>query len=49
VGVYNAVKKVSMAKAQVTIPLDIPEVRVLKSEINKAGELWPGHSEVPRL
>jgi len=28
-----------MAKAQVTIPLDIPEVRVLKSEINKAGEL----------
>jgi len=28
-----------MAKAQVTIPLDLPEVRVLKSEINKAGEL----------
>ena len=28
-----------MAKAQVTIPLDIPEVRVLKSEMNKAGEL----------
>jgi len=28
-----------MAKAQVTIPLDIPEVRVLKSEINKVGEL----------
>ena len=28
-----------MAKAQVTIPLDIPEVQVLKSEINKAGEL----------
>jgi len=28
-----------MAKAQVTIPLDIPGVRVLKSEINKAGEL----------
>lgn len=28
-----------MAKAQVTIPLDIPEVRVLRSEMNKAGEL----------
>lgn len=28
-----------MAKAQVTVPLDIPEVRVLKSEINKVGEL----------
>jgi transposase len=28
-----------MAKAQVTIPLDIPEVRVLKSEMNKAGEV----------
>jgi len=28
-----------MAKAQVTIPLEIPEVRVLKSEINSAGEL----------
>ena len=28
-----------MAKAQVTIPLEIPEVRVLKSEMNKAGEL----------
>ena len=28
-----------MAKAQVTIPLEIPEVRVLKSELNKAGEL----------
>ena len=28
-----------MSKAQVTIPLDIPEVRVLKSEINKVGEL----------
>jgi len=28
-----------MAKAQVTIPLDIPEVGVLKSEMNKAGEL----------
>ena len=28
-----------MAKAQVTVPLDIPEVRVLKSEINRAGEL----------
>ena len=28
-----------MAKAQVSIPLDIPEVRVLKSEMNKAGEL----------
>jgi transposase len=32
-------KKVSMTKAQVTIPLDIPEVQALKSEINKAGEL----------
>ena len=38
-GVYNEVKKVSMAKAQVTVPLEIPEVRVLESEINKAGEL----------
>lgn len=28
-----------MAKAQVTIPLDIPEVRVLKSEMNRTGEL----------
>ena len=28
-----------MAKAQVTIPLEIPEVRVLKSELDKAGEL----------
>jgi transposase len=28
-----------MAKPQVTIPLDIPDVQVLKSEINKAGEL----------
>jgi transposase len=28
-----------MTKAQVTIPLDIPEVQVLKSEIDKAGEL----------
>jgi transposase len=28
-----------MAKPQVTIPLDIPDVHVLKSEINKAGEL----------
>ena len=28
-----------MAKAQVTIPLDIAEVQVHKSEINKAGEL----------
>ena len=28
-----------MAKPQVTIPLDIPEVQVLKSEINEAGEL----------
>ena len=28
-----------MAKAQVTIPLEIPEVRVLKSEINSGGEL----------
>ena len=28
-----------MANAQVTIPLEIPEVRVLKSEINTAGEL----------
>ena len=38
-GAKNGDKKVSMAKAQVTIPLDIPEVRVLKSEMNKAGEL----------
>ena len=28
-----------MTKPQVTIPLDLPNVRVLKSEINKAGEL----------
>jgi transposase len=28
-----------MAKPQVTIPLDIPDVRVVKSEINNAGEL----------
>jgi transposase len=28
-----------MTKPQVTIPLDLPDVRVLKSEINKAGEL----------
>lgn len=28
-----------MTKAQVTIPLDLPEVQVLKSEINQAGEL----------
>jgi transposase len=28
-----------MAKAQVTVPLDIPDVRVLKTEVNKAGEL----------
>ena len=28
-----------MTNPQVTIPLDLPEVRVLKSEINKAGEL----------
>jgi transposase len=28
-----------MAKAQVTIPLDIPEVRVLKSEMTRTGEL----------
>ena len=28
-----------MIKPQVTIPLDLPDVRVLKSEINKAGEL----------
>jgi transposase len=37
--VYNEVKKARMVKAQVTIPLDIPEVQVHKSEINKAGEL----------
>jgi transposase len=37
--VYNEDKTVKMAKAQVTVPLNIPEVRVLKSEINKAGEL----------
>jgi transposase len=28
-----------MAKAQVTVPLDIPDVRVLKTEMNKDGEL----------
>ena len=28
-----------MAKAQVSIPLDIPEIRVLKSEMNRAGEM----------
>ena len=28
-----------MAKAEVTVPLGIPEVRVLKTEINKKGEL----------
>ena len=28
-----------MTKAQVTVPLDIPDVRVLKTEINKQGEL----------
>lgn len=28
-----------MSKAQVTIPLDLPEVKVLKSEINRTGEL----------
>ncbi len=28
-----------MTKAQVTVPLDIPDVRVLHTEINKHGEL----------
>jgi len=28
-----------MAKAQVTVPLDIPDIRVLKTEINERGEL----------
>lgn len=28
-----------MKRAQVTVPLDIPDVRVLQTEINKAGEL----------
>jgi transposase len=28
-----------MPRAQVTVPLDIPDVRVLKTEINKVGEL----------
>ena len=28
-----------MAKAQVMVPLDIPDVRVLKTEINARGEL----------
>jgi hypothetical protein len=28
-----------MAKAQVTVPLDISDVRVLKTEMNKEGEL----------
>ena len=32
-------KKVRMTKPQVTIPLEIPDVQVLKSEISKAGEL----------
>ncbi|HEX3052406.1 MAG TPA: hypothetical protein VHP83_17225 [Aggregatilineaceae bacterium] len=30
-----------MAKAQITLPLEIPDVRVLKSEINPAGEVMP--------
>jgi len=29
----------SMSKAQVTIPLEIPEMRVLKSELNQRGDL----------
>jgi transposase len=28
-----------MARAQVTVPLDIPDVRVLKTELNERGEL----------
>src|SRR4030066_1046405 len=28
-----------MKRAQVTVPLDIPDVRVLSTEINKVGEL----------
>lgn len=28
-----------MKKAQVTVPLEIPDVRVLGTEINKVGEL----------
>ncbi len=28
-----------MAKAQITLPLEIPDVRVLKTEINRAGEV----------
>jgi len=28
-----------MAKAQVSVPLDVPDVRVLKTEINPGGEL----------
>ena len=28
-----------MKRAQVTVPLDIPDVRVLQTEINKVGEL----------
>lgn len=28
-----------MKKAQVTVPLDIPAVRVLSTEINKVGDL----------
>ena len=28
-----------MKRAQVTVPLDIPEVRVLQTEINKGSEL----------
>jgi transposase len=28
-----------MRRAQITVPLDIPDVRVLQTEINKVGEL----------
>ena len=28
-----------MKKAQITVPLDIPDVRVLSTEINRVGEL----------
>ena len=28
-----------MKRAQVTVPLDIPDVRVLQTEINRVGEL----------
>ena len=32
-------QKDSMSKGQVTIPLDLPDVRILKTELNKRGDL----------